>query len=61
MKGRRASFRQSDAARALRAALAAGLEPTGYTISVDGSITVRLGDGESNDNNSFDRLMRSNP
>ncbi len=57
MKAQRASFRQADAARALRAAVAAGLRPSGYTIGVDGSITVSLGEGEAGSNNSFDQIM----
>ena len=57
MSARRASFRQADAARALRAAVAAGLRPRGYTIGVDGSITVKLGDAEPLDDNSFDQIM----
>ena len=57
MRVRRASFRQSDAARALRAAVAAGLRPNAYTITTDGSITVSLGDGENAKGNSFDQLL----
>ena len=58
MSGRRASFKQADAARALRAAMAAGLQPSGYTIGVDGSITVKLGEAEATSDNSFDQIMR---
>lgn len=58
MSPRRASFKQADAARALRAAVAAGLQPLGYTIGVDGSITVKLGGTETSDDNSFDQIMR---
>ena len=52
---RRAHFKQADAARALKAAVAAGLTPSGYTIAADGSITVALG-GVGNDerSNTFD-------
>ena len=57
MSARRASFRQADAARALRAAVAAGFEPRGYTIGVDGSITVKLSEAQTSDDNSFDRIM----
>ena len=57
MKARRASFKQADAARALRAAVAAGLRPNGYTIGADGSITVSLGETDAAAKNSFDRLM----
>jgi hypothetical protein len=38
----RTSFRQSDATRALRAALAAGLNPVGYSVAPDGSIKVEF-------------------
>lgn len=57
MSARRSSFKQADAARALRAAVAAGFKPQGYTIGVDGSITVKLSEAESCDDNSFDRIM----
>lgn len=57
MTVRRASFKQADAARALRAAVSAGLKPRGYTIATDGSITVSLGDAEGGSQNSFDRLI----
>lgn len=59
MSARRASFKQADAARALRAAVAAGFEPRGYTIGADGSITVRLSEASACDDNSFDRIMNS--
>jgi hypothetical protein len=55
---RRASFKQADAARALRAAMAAGLQPSGYTIATDGSISVSLEGCDANaSSNSFDLLM----
>ena len=57
MRQRRASFKQADAARALRAAVAAGFEPYGYTIGADGSITVRLSEAQASDDNSVDRIM----
>jgi hypothetical protein len=57
MSARRASFKQADAARALRAAVAAGLRPNGYTIGIDGSITVSLGDTDAVSGNSFDQIM----
>lgn len=41
---RRAAFRQADATRALRAAIAAGLKPSGCTIAPDGSIKVDFDD-----------------
>ncbi|QIK77537.1 hypothetical protein G7077_11525 [Sphingomonas piscis] len=58
MSKQRSSFKQADAARALKAAVAAGLYPSGYTIGIDGSITVNLevpGGGHSV--NSFDKIM----
>jgi hypothetical protein len=56
---RRAHFKQADAARALRAAVAAGLTPSGYTIAADGSITVALGGGGSDEQaNTFDLKLR---
>jgi hypothetical protein len=60
MSARRASFKQADAARALRAAVVAGLRPSGYTIATDGSISVMLEGGSASiSDNSFDQLMRS--
>ena len=60
MSARRASFKQADAARALRAAISAGLMPSGYTICPDGSITVSLEEGRStSSDNTFDKLMGS--
>ncbi len=56
MSARRASFKQADATRALRAAVSAGLNPRGYTIGPDGSIHVEFGDGPAVASNSFDRL-----
>ncbi len=56
MAPRRASFKQADAARALRAAVSAGLKPRGYTIGPDGSIHVDFSDGSALASNSFDRL-----
>jgi hypothetical protein len=45
MTTRRATFKQSDAARALRAAVAAGLKPSGYKIDAAGTIHVTFFDG----------------
>jgi hypothetical protein len=53
----RRSFKQSDAARALRAAMAAGLTPRGYTIGPDGSISVQLGPEGELSQNTFDKLL----
>jgi len=58
MSARKATFKQADASRALRAAVAAGLRPKGYTIGIDGSITVSLGETDSAASNSFDQIMR---
>lgn len=59
MRSRRASFKQADAARALKAAIAAGLQPYGYTIAPDGAITVNLGTSVDNtEENTFDQVMR---
>lgn len=55
MMARRASFRQADLTRALRAAVAAGLKPSGYRINpVDGSIEVQIAGGAARAGNSFD-------
>lgn len=58
MWSRRASFKQADAARALRAAVAAGLKPSGYTIALDGSIHVDLSSEAIGTGNSIDQLRR---
>lgn len=55
---RRAAFKQSDAVRALRAAVVAGLNPTGYTIAPDGSIRVELQEGRAGvPRNPLDRVL----
>lgn len=56
---RAAAFKQADLTRALRAATAAGLKPSGYRINpVTGEIEVQLGnDNAATAGNSFDRLM----
>jgi hypothetical protein len=61
MMTRRATFKQADATKALRAAVAAGLFPTGYQIDpVTGTITVQFsGVGEAG--NSFDQLTEVRP
>ena len=57
---RPASIRQSALTRALKAAAAAGMKPSGYTIAIDGTITVNFAAavGGQNDN-TFDKLLRS--
>lgn len=42
-----ARFKQADATRALRAATAAGLKPSGYKIDPSGAIIVMFSDGKS--------------
>jgi hypothetical protein len=55
---RRGTFKQADAAKALRAAVAAGLKPSGYTIAPDGSIRVEFGDGcPAGPRNPLDRVL----
>lgn len=54
---RAARFKQADATRALRAAVAAGLKPSGFRIDANGAIVVMLGDDTSEPRNSFDTLM----
>ena len=39
----RSTFKQADATRALRAAVAAGLKPSGYRIDPNGVIEVQFG------------------
>jgi hypothetical protein len=55
---RPSAFKQADATKALKAAVAAGLKPSGYTIGADGAIHVTFGDGPSPLANSFDRLRQ---
>ena len=45
MTPRVARFKQADATRALRAAVAAGLKPSSYRIDAAGAIIVIFGDG----------------
>lgn len=55
---RRATFKQADLTRALRAATAAGLKPSGYRINpMTGEIEVQLGANDSGPSNSFDAIM----
>jgi hypothetical protein len=56
---RRAPFKQADATRALRAAIAAGLKPSGCTIAPDGSIKVDFEDTVANGpRNPLDRVLK---
>jgi len=54
--GRAAQVRQVQLTRALKAAKAAGFNPTAYSIGADGTIHVSFG-GDSGTTNSFDGLM----
>lgn len=55
----RSAFRQADAERALKAAVAAGLRPSGYSIAPDGSIRVEFGEGAATAlKNPLDRILR---
>lgn len=56
---RRARFNQADAARALRAAVAAGLIPSGFTVAPDGSIHVEVDCGTAAPKNPLDRVLPS--
>jgi hypothetical protein len=58
MTSRAARFKQSDATRALRAAVAAGLKPSGFTIDPAGAIVVMFGDALTpKAGNSFDEVL----
>lgn len=58
MAGRRASFKQADATRALKGAVAAGLKPTGYRIDPTGAIVVMFtGAASERAINSFDEIQ----
>src|SRR3546814_4013481 len=56
---RAARFKQADATRALRAAVAAGLKPSGFKIDANGAIVVMFGDDTPESRNSFDRDRKS--
>lgn len=58
---RRSTFKQADLTRALRAALAAGMKPSGYRIDPTGGIVVMFGDGSprSAGSNPWDEELRS--
>ena len=59
MTSRRATFKQSDATRALKAAVAAGLKPSGYKIDASGAIHVTLSAEQTSGNpNPLDDLLR---
>lgn len=57
MSVRRASFKQSDATRALKAAVAAGLKPTGFRLNPTGAIEVLFGTDRDALGNSFDEIQ----
>ena len=55
---RHAAFKQADLTRALRAAMAAGLKPSGYRINpATGEIEVQFGNDNPTSGNSFDTIM----
>lgn len=55
---RRQTFKQSDATRALKAAVAAGLKPTGYRLEPTGAIEVLFSGLERTSSaNSFDEIL----
>ena len=60
MGGRaKAAFKQVDVTRALKGALAAGIPPLACQLRPDGSIYLRFGKTEAEDEtNDFDRLLR---
>lgn len=57
MTSRAARFKQADLTRALRAAVAAGMKPSGYRIDVAGDIIVTFGGDGGSPVNSFDALI----
>lgn len=58
MASRRSSFRQADATRALKAAVAAGLKPTGFRLDPTGAIEVQFdGQARAGATNSFDDIQ----
>lgn len=57
MTSRVARFKQADLTRALRAAVAAGMKPSGYRIDASGDIVVMLGNEAIAPANSFDALL----
>lgn len=60
MVTRRAHFRQSDATKALKAAVAAGLRPSGYCIDpITGRIDVTFDQEPARPSNSFDAIQGS--
>lgn len=56
---RGASFKQADAARALRAAVAAGLRPSSCIIRPDGSIEVAFTEAPGGSRNPLDRVLEN--
>lgn len=57
MTTRAARFRQADLTRALRAAAAAGMKPSGCRIDASGDIVVMFGGDALATSNSFDALI----
>ena len=54
---RRSAFKQADATRALRAAVAAGLKPTGFRLDPTGAIEVMFGEERTKSANTFDEVQ----
>ena len=54
---RAATVRQAEVTRALKAAVAAGMRPTGYTVDPDGTIHVSFDQRQLGTGNSFDEIM----
>ncbi len=55
---RAARFNQADATRALRAAVAAGLKPSGFKIAADGSIEVHFESGTARAASKLDEMFQ---
>lgn len=51
------SVRQAEVTRALKAAAAAGMRPSGYSIAPDGTIHVTFANAMPAQLNSFDQIM----
>lgn len=56
-RARGARFSQADAARAMKAAVSAGLRPIGFEVAPDGTLRVLMDDAPKR-RNTFDETMR---